>query len=138
MESNTKLFHHRELYDVLQVDIAAMNEHRINLNHKSNINGLRKMFHGGEADIWVVSAHNCHKNVSRIQEGGTALLTYGPLLDYYNGSEKDASGLGRWVVMSFKGSESESDMRLQPMPQPKPKLTDIIPTTAAILDQCTQ
>ena len=51
MGGNNKLYRLRELFDQLQVDLVGMNEHRINLGHKSNINGLRKMFQGGETDL---------------------------------------------------------------------------------------
>ena len=66
----------------------VMNEHRVNLGHKSNINGFRKMFQGGETEVRADTAHNCHENVARIQEGGLALLSYGTLIDYYDAPEK--------------------------------------------------
>ena len=50
-------------------------------------------------------AHNVHENISKVQEGDTSLLMFGPLtslLDY--GAEKmDKSGLGRWSVMTVQG-----------------------------------
>ncbi len=85
----------RELYNSLEVDIAAMNEDIINLGHRSNINGFQKMFQGREAELRTISGHNSHENVVRTQEGGTTLLTYGTLIDYHDTSDKDPSGLGR-------------------------------------------
>ena len=42
-----------------------------------------------------------------MQQGGTSLLLYGQLIDQYDfeASGKDDTGLGRWVVMAFRGSE---------------------------------
>ena len=65
------------------------------------------MFRGGEADILPIAAYNVHENVERVQEGGTIMLLYGPLVDQYDfeHSGKDDTGLGRWVLMVFQGSE---------------------------------
>ncbi len=52
-------------------------------------------------------AHNAHKSkgIGRTQEGGTGLLMFGLLTEYLDmpGSEKDATGLGRWSIMLLKG-----------------------------------
>ena len=42
-----------------------------------------------------------------MQQGGTSLLLFGSLIDQYNFEEsgKDDTGLGRWVVMTFQGSD---------------------------------
>ena len=52
-------------------------------------------------------AHNVHENAGRIQEGGTSLLLYGPLVDQYDfeHSGNDDTGLGRWAVMVLRGSD---------------------------------
>ena len=65
------------------------------------------MFRGGKADIRSIAAHDVHENVGRIQEDGTSMLLYGPLVDQYDfeQSSKDDTGLGRWVVMVFQESE---------------------------------
>ena len=45
--------------------------------------------------------HNIHEEegIGRTQEGGTGLVVFGSLTEYLDmpGSEKDASGLGRWT-----------------------------------------
>ena len=48
-----------------------------------------------------------HENVGRIQQGGTSLLMYGPLIQHLDMDESGAedSGLGRWTVMTLKGDE---------------------------------
>ena len=55
----------------------------------------------------MVVAHNVHEadRIGRIQEGGTGLLLFGPLIEYLDtpASEKDASGLGQWTTMLLKG-----------------------------------
>lgn len=104
---NEKLEKAKEVIDDLEADIIAFNEHRLNLQHKDNQNGFSQMFKGGEAEIRTITAHNSHegKEVGRVQEGGTGLLLYGPLIEQYDFEEsgKDGTGLGRWVVMVFRG-----------------------------------
>ena len=106
--ATTNLIKAKELIDDLEADIVAYNEHRLNLMHKQNRNGFSQMFRGGEAEIRSISAHNTHegRDVGRIQEGGTCVMTYGTLIEQYDfeASERDPSGLGRWVVMVFRGS----------------------------------
>ena len=65
------------------------------------------MFRGVEAEIRSIAAHNVHENVGRVQEGGTSMILYGPLLEQYNfkHSGKDDTGIGRWVVIVFQGSK---------------------------------
>ena len=104
--NNDKVEKARELHDELNVDIAAYNEHRLNMKHKANSIGFSRLFNGGEADVRSVVAHNVHENIGKTQEGGTSMLLFGPLTEYLDMSEggKDESGLGRWVVMTLKGS----------------------------------
>ena len=63
------------------------------------------MFRGGEAEIRSIAAHDVHKNVGIIKEGGTIMLLYGTLVAHYNFKHygKDDTGLGRWMIMLFKG-----------------------------------
>ena len=91
ISSNDKLDKAKEIINDLEADIVAYNEHRINLRHKENKNGFSQMFTGGEADIRSVAAHNVHENVGKVQEGGTALLAYGPIIEHLDlkGSGKD-------------------------------------------------
>lgn len=107
ISGNVKLEKSKELIDDLEADLVAYNEHRLNLMHKDNKNGFSQMFKGGEAEIRSVSAHNVHegKDVGRTQEGGTAMLLYGTLIEQYDSTEsgRDPSGLGRWVVMTLQG-----------------------------------
>ena len=65
------------------------------------------MFRGGESDIRSIAAHNVHENVRRIQEDGTSMILFVPLVDQYDfeHSCKDDTGLGRWVEMVFQGSK---------------------------------
>ena len=100
-----KLEKARRIHNNLESDIAAYNEHRLNPAHKHNNVNLTKVFKGGEAEIRTVVAYNVHENISRQQEGGTALIMFGPMVEYLDlsGSTKDESGLGRWAVMTVKG-----------------------------------
>ncbi len=103
---NEKIEKAKEIIDELEVDVVAHSEHKINCAHKDNINGMGQMFNGGKVEIRTQTGHNVHENMSRMQQGGTSLLLFGLLIDQYNfkDSGKDDSGLGRWVVMRFQGS----------------------------------
>ena len=109
LSNNDKLDKAKELIDDLEADIVAYNEHRLNLAHKQNRNGFSQLFRGDEAEIRSVAAHNVHegRDVGRIQEGGTCMMAYGSLIEQYDfeESQKDPTGLGRWVVMAFRGSD---------------------------------
>lgn len=120
MGGNNKLYRLRELFDTLQVNIAGMNKHQVNLGHKSNINGFRKMFQGGKTDLHMVAAHNTHENISRIQEGGMALFT--------------GWAVGGDVFRWLKWHKNQSGVRLQPMPQSQIEFAHLLPATTMILD----
>ena len=104
---NEKLEKARQLNHDLEVDVACYNEHRLNLMHKNNRNGFSQLFRGGEAEVRSVAAHNRHegRELGRVQEGGTAMVLCGELVEQFDMDEfwKDKSGLGRWVVMTFRG-----------------------------------
>jgi len=57
---------------------------------------MGQMFNGGDAEFRTQTGHNVHENVGKMQQGGTILLLFGPLIDQYNFEEsgKDDSGLG--------------------------------------------
>jgi hypothetical protein len=52
-------------------------------------------------------SHNVHENVGKYQEGGTAMMNYGNLLQQFDpeGSGRDDLGLGRWTYMRFVGDD---------------------------------
>jgi hypothetical protein len=107
IDGNDKLDKAKELIDDLEADLVAYSEHRLNQMYKDNCNGFSQMFKGGEVEIRLVAAHNVHEGqeAGRVQEGGTALLLYGTLIEQYayDLSGKDPTGLGWWVVMTFQG-----------------------------------
>ena len=104
ISNNEKVEKARRLHNDLEVDIAAYNEHRLNMRHKGNVNGFNQLFGGGEAMVKSVVAHNIHENVGRTQEGGTCVLAFGAITDKIEFGQitKDDSGLGRWSVMTFR------------------------------------
>ena len=110
LSKNEKLDKARDVIDELAADIVAYNEHRLNLRHEDNRNGFKELFKGGETEIRAVAAHNAHENVGRTQEGGTALIAYGDLVEYLDtdNSGKDETGLGRWTYMRFAGADGKS------------------------------
>jgi hypothetical protein len=65
------------------------------------------MFNGGETDLREIASHNVHKSVGKYQEGGTVVLSYGNLLQYFNpeGSGRNDLGLGCWTYMRFVGED---------------------------------
>ncbi len=73
------------------------------MKHKKNCNSFNKLFKGGGGAVQSIVAHNVHKNICQVQQGGTSLLLFGHLtkqLDH-NASGKDDTRLGRWSVMTL-------------------------------------
>ncbi len=105
LRGNEKVKKSKEIHDKLEVDIAAYNKHRLNMQHRGNVNSFNQIFKGGEAAIQSVVVHNIHENISKVQEGGTSLLLFGTLMDQldHNQMGKDETGLGRCSVMMLKG-----------------------------------
>ena len=107
LSQNEKLEKAKQINHDLSVDIACYNEHRLNLMHKDNRSGFSQLFRGGESDVRSVAAHNRHegKESGRVQEGGTAMLLFGELIEQFDfeDSGRDKSGLGRWVIMTLRG-----------------------------------
>ena len=82
---NDKLQKCKDLVDELEVDLLAINEHKMRIGHKLNRNGLSQMFNGGETEIRSVIGGNTHKKGgSKVQQGGTGMLLYGGLIDQYD------------------------------------------------------
>ena len=106
MSGNEKLDRGREMIDELEADVVAMNEIRINFNHRKNVNGLAQLFNGGEAEVRALQGSNVHDGaIGRVQEGGTAVLTFGHLVEQFDhmNSGKDVTGLGRFTFSRYIG-----------------------------------
>jgi hypothetical protein len=105
LSGNEKVEKAKEIHDELEVDIVAYNEHRLNMKDQWNVNGFNQLFKGGKAAIQSVVAHNVHKNIGQVQEGGTSLMAFGTVTEYlmHDQPGKDETSLGRWLVMTFKG-----------------------------------
>jgi hypothetical protein len=56
-------------------------KHQLNTRNRHNVNGFNQLFKGGEAAIQSAVAHNTHKNIGHVQEGGTSLLLFGALTE---------------------------------------------------------
>lgn len=97
----------RAIHNSLEADIVAYSEHRLNYRHSGNRTGFNQLFRGGETDVRSIVAHNVHENVSQVQEGGTATIVFGPMIQHLrpDGTHKDETGLGRWVVMTLAGHQ---------------------------------
>ena len=96
LSDNEKVEKAKRLHNDLEVDIAAYNEHRLNMRHKDNVNGFNQLFRGGEVEVQLVVAHNIHENIGRVQEGGTCVLAFGTITKKIEAdqSAKDMTGLG--------------------------------------------
>ncbi len=103
LNKNKKVKKAKEIHNNLEVDIAAYNKHRLNMNHKLNINGFNQLFRGREAPIALIVVHNTNENIGRVQEGEMSLIMFGPLTDHLDTPLKDKIGLGQWSVMTIKG-----------------------------------
>ncbi len=77
----------------------------LNMQDQRNVYGFNQLFKGGKASIQSVVAHNVHKDFGRVQEGGTSLMVFRTITEHldYDQLGKDETGLGRWLVMTFKG-----------------------------------
>jgi hypothetical protein len=76
------------------------------MQHKQNKVGFSQLFRGGEAEVRSIVGHNVHtEKKRRILEGGTSLLMFGGMIDYFNLPQSgwEETGLGRWVMMTLKG-----------------------------------
>jgi hypothetical protein len=65
------------------------------MHDRKNVNGFNQLFKGGKVALQSVVAHNVHKNIGRVQEGGTSLLIFGSLTEQldHDQTEKDEVGL---------------------------------------------
>jgi hypothetical protein len=110
LSNNEKIEKAKDIHDELEVDIVAYNKHRLNMNHKLNVNGFNQLFQSGEAEIRSVVLHNIHENIGCIQEGGTSLIMYKPLTEYlqHDVLAKDKKGLGRWSVTTLCGGGNKN------------------------------
>jgi hypothetical protein len=75
------------------------------MRNRRNVNRFNQLFKGGKAALQSVVVHNVHENIGRVQEGGTSLLLFGPLMEQLDNDQlgKDESGLGCWSVMTLRG-----------------------------------
>ena len=95
----------KEIYNDLEVDIFTYNKHRLNMHDRRNVNGFNQLFKGGVASLQSVVVHNVHKNLGRVQEGGTSLLLFASLTEQLDPDQtgKDLAGLDWWSVMTLRG-----------------------------------
>ncbi len=83
-KQNGKLEKAQQVIDDLQADIVCYNEHCQNLRHKANCNGFRQMFNSGETELQAIASHNRNEDAGKFQEGGTAMMVYGDLIQQFD------------------------------------------------------
>jgi hypothetical protein len=81
---NEKLDKARQVINDLQADVVCYDEHHQNLKHKANRNGFCQMFNGGETELRAIAAHNINEDARKFQEGGTAMLVFGDLIEQFD------------------------------------------------------
>ncbi len=66
------------------------------------------MFNGGETELQAIASHNRNKDAGKFQEGGTAMMVYGDLIQQFDleALGQDDLGLGRWTYMLFCGTNN--------------------------------
>ncbi len=107
LSKNEKLDKARQVINDLQANVVCYNEHRQNLKHKANCNGFCQMLNGGETELRAIAAHNINEDGEKFQEGGTAMLAFGDLIEQFDpdSSGRDNLGVGWWTFMKFTGGE---------------------------------
>ena len=107
---NNKLEKMKDLIHEWDADIVKLVKHRQNLHHKSNTYRWNQLCQRADKDVRSVVAHNSHKNIAPVQEGGSGLLVFGLIIDQLDmkSSGKDGSGLGRWTMVAIKGDRIQT------------------------------
>ena len=113
---NQKLSKLKVVFDDLEADIFAFNEHKNNLKHKLNKrHGLNQLFFGGDTmarGIWGSNRHNHEDKYldKKSMEGGTGMVAFGEMASLMNAQHlgTDESGLARWTVMEFRGLDGHN------------------------------
>ena len=65
------------------------------------------MFNGGDTDLRAIASCNIHETAGKYQEGDTAMMSYGNLLQQFDPEESGRGdlGLGCWTYMRFVGDD---------------------------------
>ena len=70
IRGNAKVEKTKELIDNLEAAVVMYDEHRMNLKHKRNMNGINQMFNGGDSEVRSVAVNNMHDSkCGRTQRG---------------------------------------------------------------------
>ena len=69
--------------------------------------GFVRCLMGGETELRAIAAHNINKDAGKFQEGRTAMLVFGDLIEQFvsKGSGQDNLGLGQLTFMKFTGGD---------------------------------
>ncbi len=104
LTKNNKLMKLCDVINSLKAEVMKICEHCINFSHNQVCNDLKALLKW-EAAIHTIEGHNKHENVGPIQEGGTMLLSFHQVNQFFTktDSDHDPKGLGQWVSMAFKG-----------------------------------
>ncbi len=109
INGNQKIAKALDIKENLDIDCLLYCEHRLNLQHKENVNNFKQMFQQ-EIACTAITAHNVHKwqQAGRVLEGGTGAVCFGDATGYIRKVGKNKEGLGRWSWILFGGSDSHA------------------------------
>ncbi len=109
ISGNQKIAKALDIKEDLDIDCLLYCEHRLNLQHKENVNDFKQMFQQ-EIACTTIAAHNVHKwqQAGRVQEGRTGAVCFGDATGYIRKVGKDEEGLGRWSWILFGGSDGHA------------------------------
>ena len=88
----------------LEADGLLFSEYWHNLRHKDNKNDFKQMFQW-EVACQAVAGHNVHHGVSKVQEGGTGMVSFGNTTGYISKVGKDPYGLEQWCWTLYGGCD---------------------------------
>ena len=99
-----------QLIDGLEPDMVAFNEHKLNLQHKDNMNGFSQMFNGEECEIRPIVVNNFHEMWEEHRREIQAWMMFGPMIKQYDFEHlgNDDMGLRIWTYTMFSGSEGHT------------------------------
>ena len=102
---NEKITMARRLLHRLQVDCYAGAECNVQWSIVKHHHQLRQLFKT-EVEINAVSAHNINEHDGRLQQGGTAIITFDRMATLFKHQGVDPTGLGRWCWMKTTGKHN--------------------------------
>ena len=137
ISGNQKIAKALDIKDDLDIDCLLYCEHRLNLQHKANVNNFKQLFQW-EISCTAIAAHNVHEwqQTGKVQEGRTGAISFREATDYIRKVGKDEEGSGPLeldIVRWLQWPHDKADLGIQPLQERENQFRHIIPTTTPIL-----